>query len=337
MAEISTKPYLIRAIYEWCTDSGYRPHIAVVVDEHTVVPREFVRSGEIVLNVSAHATNRLRITNEVIEFEARFGGVARPVSIPIDNVSAIYAQENGHGMAFEVPKALALVPEPEGEPGMEDEPSDDPAREVAPEHGEGARRGRGGRGARRATAADDDARLDAAQEDERSREAAAERPWREAEADRPSRDPGDDTASTASAGRVGRRPRLAAVPSRDDGAKAPKPRRKDKLDEIGAPSAERGEPSAPAPSGKTAPGRRSGDAAGGVQRRGLTDAAGPESGEAAGKGRAVPEGGDASRAQEEATRSRRSKPSVARVQPPPPDDDPAPKPPSGRPRLTRVK
>ena len=107
MAEISTKPYLIRAIHEWCTDSGYRPYIAVAVDEHTVVPREFVRNGEIVLNVSASATNRLNISNELIEFEARFGGVARAVSIPIDNVSAIYAQETGHGMAFEVPKALA--------------------------------------------------------------------------------------------------------------------------------------------------------------------------------------------------------------------------------------
>lgn len=112
MAELSTKPYLIRAIHEWCTDSGYRPHIAVVVDEDTVVPREFVRNGEIVLNVSAAATNRLRITNEFVEFEARFGGIARSVSVPIDNVTAIYAQETGHGMAFDVPKALALVPEP---------------------------------------------------------------------------------------------------------------------------------------------------------------------------------------------------------------------------------
>jgi stringent starvation protein B len=111
MADISTKPYLIRAIHEWCTDSGYRPYIAVVVDEHTVVPREFVRNGEIVLNVSSAATNRLRITNELIEFEARFGGVPRSVSIPMSNVSAIYAQETGHGMAFEVPKALALAPD----------------------------------------------------------------------------------------------------------------------------------------------------------------------------------------------------------------------------------
>ncbi len=111
MAELSTKPYLIRAIHEWCEDSGYRPYIAVAVDDRTIVPREFVRNGEIVLNVSAAATNRLVLGNELIEFEARFSGAVREVSIPIENVSAIYAQETGHGMAFDVPKALAHPPE----------------------------------------------------------------------------------------------------------------------------------------------------------------------------------------------------------------------------------
>lgn len=114
MADISTKPYLIRAIHAWCEDSGFRPYIAVMVDEHTFVPREFVRNGEIVLNVSAQATNHLRIGNELIEFEARFSGAVRQVSVPIGNVSAIYAQETGHGMAFDVPKPLALAPEPPG-------------------------------------------------------------------------------------------------------------------------------------------------------------------------------------------------------------------------------
>jgi len=111
MAELSTKPYLIRAIHQWCEDSGYRPYLAVMVDERTQVPREFVRNGEIVLNVSAVATNRLQLGNDLIEFEARFSGSVRQVSIPIENVSAIYAQETGHGMAFDVPKALALAPE----------------------------------------------------------------------------------------------------------------------------------------------------------------------------------------------------------------------------------
>jgi stringent starvation protein B len=111
MAELSTKPYLIRAIHQWCEDSGYRPYLAVMVDERTQVPREFVRNGEIVLNVSAVATNRLQLGNDLIEFEARFSGSVRQVSIPIENVSAIYAQETGHGMAFDVPKPLALAPE----------------------------------------------------------------------------------------------------------------------------------------------------------------------------------------------------------------------------------
>jgi len=74
MTELSTKPYLIRAIHAWCSDSGYRPYIAVLVDERTIVPREYVRNGEIVLNVSDQATNRLRIGNDLVEFEARFFG-----------------------------------------------------------------------------------------------------------------------------------------------------------------------------------------------------------------------------------------------------------------------
>lgn len=108
----STKPYLIRAIHEWCADNGLTPYLAVTVDERTEVPREFVRAGEIVLNVSMGATDRLQIGNERISFQARFGGVARSLSIPIEQVSAIYARENGQGMAFEVPKPLAVSPDP---------------------------------------------------------------------------------------------------------------------------------------------------------------------------------------------------------------------------------
>ncbi len=141
MAEISTKPYLIRALYEWCADNGYRPYVAVAVDERTVVPREFVRNGEIVLNISAAATNRLVIGNELLEFEARFGGVARQVSIPIENISAIFAQENGHGMAFEVPKAPAVMPaSAEGpDPGVAGVPASDASKDAsAPEPEAGA-------------------------------------------------------------------------------------------------------------------------------------------------------------------------------------------------------
>jgi stringent starvation protein B len=109
MAETSTKPYLIRAIYEWCNDNGYTPYLAVAVDERTQVPQEHVKAGEIVLNVSPMATHRLELGNELISFQARFAGVARELSIPVENVSAIYARENGHGMAFDVPRALAVA------------------------------------------------------------------------------------------------------------------------------------------------------------------------------------------------------------------------------------
>lgn len=105
MIETSTKPYLLRAIYEWCTDNGFTPYIAAAVDGRTVVPREFVKNGEIVLNVSFGATNGLKMDNALIHFHARFGGVSREISIPVENVLAIYARENGQGMAFEVSKS----------------------------------------------------------------------------------------------------------------------------------------------------------------------------------------------------------------------------------------
>jgi stringent starvation protein B len=113
MAEVSTKPYLIRAIYDWCADSGFTPYIAVAVDETVRVPAEFVNNGEIVLNVSALATSRLLIDNEAISFQARFGGVPREVYAPMGRIVAVYARENGQGMAFEVPRA-ASAPAPGG-------------------------------------------------------------------------------------------------------------------------------------------------------------------------------------------------------------------------------
>ncbi len=128
MSELSTKPYLIRAIHEWCADSGYRAHIAVAVDETTRVPMEFVRNGEIVLNISADATNRLQIGNDLIEFEARFNRIARQISVPITNVSAIYAAETGHGMAFDVPKPLALAPSPAPAPEAQGAADETPHR-----------------------------------------------------------------------------------------------------------------------------------------------------------------------------------------------------------------
>ena len=98
----STRPYLIRALYEWCTENGFTPYVAVKVDGSVQVPREYVQGGEIVLNVSMDATSSLKLGNEFIEFKARFGGKPRDIMVPIQRVMAIYARENGQGMAFPV-------------------------------------------------------------------------------------------------------------------------------------------------------------------------------------------------------------------------------------------
>ena len=99
----STRPYLIRALYEWCTDNGFTPYVAVQVDESVQVPREYVKNGEIVLNISFDATSSLKLGNDFIEFKARFAGTAREISVPVGRVIAIYARENGQGMAFPAP------------------------------------------------------------------------------------------------------------------------------------------------------------------------------------------------------------------------------------------
>ena len=134
----STRPYLIRAMYEGCTDHSFTPYVAVKVDGSVQVPREFVQGGEIVLNISFDATSSLQLGNEFIEFKARFGGKPCDIMVPIHRVMAIYARENGQGMSFPmntaadavaVPKksvpvrpALSAVATPHEEGGTEDEP-----------------------------------------------------------------------------------------------------------------------------------------------------------------------------------------------------------------------
>ena len=108
MAEISNKPYLIRAIYEWCADAGYTPYIGVKVDQNTRVPIEYVKNGEIVLSVSLQATRNLTIGNDMIQFSARFNGVSREIAVPIYAVASIFARETGRGMFFE-PEAAPEV------------------------------------------------------------------------------------------------------------------------------------------------------------------------------------------------------------------------------------
>ena len=125
----STRPYLIRALYEWCTENGLSPYIAVQVDASVQVPMEFVKNGEIVLNVSMDATSSLKLGNEFIEFKARFGGVAREIKVPVDHVVAIYARENGQGMAFPAPPAAV--------PGLEVGNVEGPSEAEADTHARG--------------------------------------------------------------------------------------------------------------------------------------------------------------------------------------------------------
>jgi stringent starvation protein B len=122
-ASVSTKPYLIRAIYEWCVDQGFTPHLAAVVDDKTRVPAGYARDGRIVLNVGPEATHQLVMDNEQIVFQARFNGVAHHIVVPVNNVAAIYARENGQGMAFEMgsganghSEAASSAPPPEDHP-----------------------------------------------------------------------------------------------------------------------------------------------------------------------------------------------------------------------------
>ncbi|MCY7387510.1 MAG: ClpXP protease specificity-enhancing factor [Burkholderiales bacterium] len=105
MPELSTKPYLIRAIYEWCADSSFTPYLNVKVDQHTRVPLEYVKNGEIVLSMSQQATRNLTIGNELIQFSARFNGVSREITVPIYAVQSVFARENGRGVFFQ-PEAV---------------------------------------------------------------------------------------------------------------------------------------------------------------------------------------------------------------------------------------
>jgi stringent starvation protein B len=126
MAEKSTKPYLIRAIHEWCSDSNLTPYLSVKVDENTRVPLEFVKNGEIVLNVSYDATHRLTIGNDLVQFSARFGGVSRECSVPVEAVLGIFARENGQGLFFPVEEAAAEAAAAAAQPEEAAETPNDP-------------------------------------------------------------------------------------------------------------------------------------------------------------------------------------------------------------------
>jgi stringent starvation protein B len=106
----STRPYLIRALHEWCIDNGFTPLITVHVDANTQVPKEHVKDKEIVLNLSFDATSGLKLGNDYVEFKARFSGVARDISVPVNRIMAIYARETSQGMVFPNIAAMDVAP-----------------------------------------------------------------------------------------------------------------------------------------------------------------------------------------------------------------------------------
>ena len=122
MSELSTKPYLMRAIYDWCVDSGYTPYLTATVDALTRVPMEYVKDGQIVLNIGPIAVEHFKMGNDLIEFSARFNGRERDISIPVGAVSAIYARENGQGLSFELAPAHAADSAAEGSDETPPEP-----------------------------------------------------------------------------------------------------------------------------------------------------------------------------------------------------------------------
>jgi len=99
---IPTKPYMVRAIHDWCVDNGFTPHLVVKVNSRTRVPMAYVKDGEIVLNLNYGATKDLHIDNDAIVFSARFSGASQNLYVPMDAVRGIFARENGQGMFFEV-------------------------------------------------------------------------------------------------------------------------------------------------------------------------------------------------------------------------------------------
>lgn len=118
MSDLSTRPYLIRAIHEWCVDSGLTPYLAVRVNEQTEVPVAFVKDGEIVLNVSASAVRNLEMGNDLITCTGRFGGMPFDLMVPVDAVIGIFAKENGQGLMFQSTEPLHPVTPPSG-PGID--------------------------------------------------------------------------------------------------------------------------------------------------------------------------------------------------------------------------
>ncbi|MCU4414134.1 ClpXP protease specificity-enhancing factor [Acinetobacter sp. WU_MDCI_Axc73] len=97
-----TRPYMARAIYEWICDNQLTPYLLVdATQPYTSVPEQFVKDGQIVLNIAPHAVHQFQMSNEAVSFSARFGGVSRDIYVPISALMGIYARENGQGLFFD--------------------------------------------------------------------------------------------------------------------------------------------------------------------------------------------------------------------------------------------
>lgn len=113
MSMSSSRPYLLRALYEWILDNDCTPYVVVNAWlEDVMVPQEYVKDGQIVLNISPVAVQGLVMTNDALEFNGRFGGIPTPVHVPVGAIMGIYARENGQGMVFETGSPDPEVPPP---------------------------------------------------------------------------------------------------------------------------------------------------------------------------------------------------------------------------------
>jgi len=127
---LSSKPYLIRALWSWCCDAGFTPYLTLFVDEQCRVPLEYVQDGTLTLNLSPAATGALDIGNEWILLSARFGGVSRELTFPVGAVTGIFARENGAGMEFAYePSVVSAMPTESPNSGV---PADEPATTPRP-------------------------------------------------------------------------------------------------------------------------------------------------------------------------------------------------------------
>ncbi len=125
----SSRPYLVRALYEWIVDNDCTPHMLVNAEYPAVqVPQGFASDGQIVLNISPSAVRHLHMDNEAVSFEGRFGGVAHTLYVPTGAILGIYARENGQGMVFELEPPLMDDDELEGEDGSDDDTDNPPPR-----------------------------------------------------------------------------------------------------------------------------------------------------------------------------------------------------------------